>query len=58
MSYRVKRTDGEVDEVLNKAAEQEDKGGSQWPGMTYEQGVQAGIQWLIGNWDHNPMEDD
>jgi hypothetical protein len=55
--YILKRQDNEVDEVLNKAAEAVDEGTSQWPGMSYEQGVQAALDWILGHTDENPMED-
>lgn len=42
--YNITRTDDEIN-------------GSRWPGMSYEQGVEAGIQWLVGDTDDNPMED-
>ncbi len=41
----VKRTDDEIDEVLNVCADAEIDGGN-FHGMTYEQGVEAGIRWL------------
>lgn len=53
---RIERTEDEVWDVLNAALESEDEG-SKWPGMSYEQGVRAGIEWLIGQRDSNPMED-
>lgn len=49
-------TDEQIDEVLNQCMEQFDKGGSRWAGMTYEQGVKAAIDWMLGEGD-NPMED-
>lgn len=51
------RTDDEIDGVLNAAMESIDEGRARWPGMTYEQGVDAGIRWLTGEVDDNPMED-
>lgn len=30
--------------------------GSQWPGMTYEQGVDAALRWALGGSDH-PMDE-
>lgn len=45
-----------INDVLNACMEQADEGGSQWPGMTYEQGVEAGIKWVIGDTTANPME--
>lgn len=55
--YNITREDDEINEVLNKACESEDNGRSQWPGMTYEQGVKAAIDWITGATDDNPMED-
>jgi hypothetical protein len=38
----------EIDEVLNWCAEADEAGGSAYPGMSYEQGVAAGLRWLLG----------
>lgn len=45
----------EVDDVLDQcvAAEQN---GSAYPGMSYEQGVDAAIRWMQGD-GSNPMDD-
>ena len=56
MSPPVKRMQEEIDDVLNKAADGIDNG-SKWPGMSYEQGVDAAIRWLTGETEDNPMED-
>lgn len=47
----------EVDELLNQCSESEDEGVSKFPGMSYEQGIRAGIDWLTGQRDENPMDD-
>ena len=47
-SYHVARSDEEIDTVLNIALDQEDQGGSVYPGMSFEQGVAQGIQWVTG----------
>lgn len=52
MSYRIQRDDSEIDDVLNDCDDQEEQGGSRYPGMTYEQGVAQAIRWLTGDWDH------
>jgi hypothetical protein len=39
-------------------AEQIDQGGSRFPGMTYEQGVQAALDWLFGNVEDHPYEEE
>ena len=49
-------TQDEVDEVLNQCMDQADEGGSRFPGMTYEQGVEAAIRWMQGT-DENPLSD-
>jgi hypothetical protein len=41
-------TDDEVNEILNWCAEAEDSGDSKYPGMTYEQGVDAAVRWMKG----------
>lgn len=57
-TYEIEKTDKEIDDVLNRAAEHEETIGTKWHGMTYEQGVQAGIHWLIGDWEDNPMPEE
>lgn len=49
------RSDKEVDRILNWCVEAEDEV-SNFPGMSYEQGVQAGIQWITGDTDDSPDE--
>ena len=53
----MERPQEEIDEQLNQALEQEEAGGSRWPGMTYEQGVRAALDWVTGHNDTPPMED-
>lgn len=45
----------EIDDVLNQCAEASDSG-SRWPGMSYEQGVEAAIRWMQGDYEH-PLSD-
>lgn len=49
-------SENEIDEVLEACIEAEESGESKYPGMTYEQGVTAGIRWMQGRSDH-PMDD-
>ena len=51
------RSQEEIDAQLNKATDGIDEG-SKWPGMSYEQGVQAALLWVTGGWNDKPMEDD
>ena len=48
MTYAVARPDAEIDEVLNLAAEAEERGSTSYHGMTFEMGVAQGIQWACG----------
>lgn len=57
MSYLIGPDDKEVDKTLNKAEEAVKQGKSQWPGMTFEQGVSHAIRWMLALEDTNPMED-
>lgn len=57
--YQVRRTDAEIDKVLNTCLEREESGRpSLWRGMTYEQGVEQGIRWLIGESDEDPVAEE
>ncbi len=49
----IKRSEQEVDEVLNFAAEALDEG-SKYPGMSYEEGIQNALLWLLGELDDRP----
>lgn len=54
--YTLKVTDKEINKVLDKCFDAEENG-SVYPGMTYEQGVDAAIRWMIGEEDIPPLED-
>ena len=51
------RTKEEIDEVMNLSFEQIEHG-TKWHGMTYEEGVRAAIEWILGETDDNPMLDE
>ena len=51
-------TTDEMEEQLVKALEQNAKGGSRWFGMTYEQGVENALRWVMGETESKPMEDE
>jgi len=52
-----KPTEDQINEVLNKCSEAEEGGETKWPGMTYEQGVKNGIEWVLGYISANPVEE-
>lgn len=45
-AMQIKPNDSEIDAVLNKCAESEDEGSTEFPGASFERGVQAAIEWL------------
>jgi hypothetical protein len=54
----IARTEKEVEDMLNDGMPDGAEGESRWPGMTYEQGVDATARWVLGWTDDNPMTDD
>ena len=55
--YGINRSDQEINDVVNRASGGGVYGRSRWPSMTYEDGVRAAIDWIVGDSDDNPMED-
>jgi hypothetical protein len=56
MTYTINRTTAEIDRVRNWAVEAEAEGVRHFPGMSYEDGVAAAIDWLVGDRDEAPDE--
>jgi hypothetical protein len=56
----MKRDEEEIEEQIGRCYDNKDKYGmgGKWPGMSYEDGVLAALQWVIGNQEEPPMEDD
>ena len=54
---KVVRSEREIDDVLNWAADAVDTGRRSYPVMSYEEGVEGGIRWLLGETDNNPMDE-
>lgn len=57
MEYKIIRKPEIIDELLNMCSERENEGGSKFPGMTYEQGILAAINWLTWENEPHPLED-
>lgn len=53
---RINKTEEEIDDVLNRASEAEDEGVSKYPGMSYEQGIKAALEWALGLVSENPLD--
>lgn len=51
------RSEQEIFDLLNQCAEAEETGSSIYPGMIYEQGIKAAIEWLVGDIDNHPIND-
>ena len=50
---QIVRSEAEISDVLNAAVEGID-GGSKYPGMSYEQGIQDMYLWVTGQGDDEP----
>ena len=50
-----KPTQNEIDDVLDECMEWQDSGKRKFPGMSYEQGVEAAIRWMQGD-GSNPLK--
>lgn len=53
----IKRTEKEINDLLQTTEDHENDGTAQFPGMTYEMGITAGIRWLLGETDDHPMDE-
>ena len=54
-----KPTEKEIqNEIENTCAVVYDGQPSKWPGMSYEAGVEAALQWVLGSREEPPMSDD
>lgn len=49
------RTEREIEKLIDRAAKAAEVG-SKFPGMSYEEGVIAALEWALGD-DIDPMED-
>lgn len=57
MAFDTPRTSSEIDDVLNTAYEIKDTEGTRYRGMSYEDGVTATLEWIKGDQDENPFEE-
>jgi hypothetical protein len=54
--YTIERTDEEIEDLLDKVVDSFNNG-TNFPGMSYEQGIMYAIQWLTGQSDDNPLSE-
>lgn len=52
-----KPTQDQIDEVTNDAWDSINEGTSRYRGMTYEEGVRAALDWVTGETDESPFEE-
>ena len=50
----MERSEDEINDQYAKAVDEAGK----WPGMSYTDGVQAALLWVLGERDEGPMDDD
>jgi len=55
--FKTVRDEKEAHELIDKISETQETSGSNFPGMSYEEGIKGVIDWLSGNTDSNPMDD-
>lgn len=51
------RTEKEINEIIDWAARAEASGRSNFPGMSYEEGVRAALEWVTGQSDDKPNDE-
>lgn len=51
------RNEQEIWDLLNQCADAEEIGSSKYPGMSYEQGIKAAIEWIIGDINDHPINE-
>jgi hypothetical protein len=52
----IKRTEEEIDRLESWAAEGQDSG-THFSGMSYEDGIRATLDWLLGRREESPAEE-
>lgn len=50
------RSREEIDNCMNLTGDAIEEG-SKYPGMSYEEGVRAALEWVTGDVDDHPMEE-
>lgn len=53
----IKRTEDEINNLLNQCSDAEEEGVSKYPGMKYEDGIKAAIEWLLGYIEDHPLNE-
>lgn len=51
------RTEQEIWDLLSQCLDTENSGSSNYPGMSYEQGIKAAIEWITGETEDHPINE-
>lgn len=51
-------SDSDIDKLIQAVMEKREQGGSKYPGMSYEDGIIATLDWLTGHDDAHPYDDE
>jgi len=56
---QITKTDVEINDLIQQCMDSESTGTSKYPGMTYEQGIKAALDWIVdtGQDDYHPLDD-
>jgi hypothetical protein len=55
--YQIQYEDRDINSVLDDAKDIVNEGKTKFPEMIYEEGVVAGIEWIVGLMNGNPLGD-
>lgn len=50
-------TDSQIEDVRDLALDYTTENRTKFPGMTYEEGVEAALSWVMGESSENPLEE-
>jgi len=54
----MKPTTNEIEDEMYRAADWTSAGMTAYSGMTYEQGVESALSWVLGHTDEKPIEEE
>ncbi len=54
--YSIEQKEKDIDALLDRCSDLENDGRTEVPGMTYEQGVRSGIEWLTTKGAAGPLD--
>ena len=58
MPYEIVKSDEEINDLIQRCMDAEAKGTTKYFGLTYEQGVKVALDWVTGNDDIHPLDEE